>query len=661
MKRLRGSKGLGPIAAAAAVLVLSANAPAQTSTCYDTIIDGGTLFDGTGREGHSADVAIVADRIAVVGDLRDACSTRRIDARGLYVSPGFINVHDHSEIDALPASENMLTQGVTTAIVNADGSGPTDIRAQLAEYQAVGPAINVGASIGFNSAWQAVMGNANRRPSPAEIGKMQNLVLKGLADGAWAVSSGLDYKPGYFAKAAEVAAVLRPAAKWRTNFPNHDRLTPDTGWSSITGVRETVEIANQAGIIPVITHMKVQGNEQGRAKEAIALIDASIAGGRYAAADVYPYLAGQTSLGALILPPWALEGGREATKARFSDPSLRARIAAEAERTMDARWGGAKGVYIIRTGQELTEVMRTHHVSAGEAVIRTLEDGDTGAILRFGAERDLVAIMKQPTAAISCDCGASNRTLHPRWAGTFPKVLGHYVRETGTLTWQDAIRKMTGLPATLIGMIDRGFLAPGMIADIAIFDPRSIADRATYDNPQALSIGMRYVFVNGKAALADGRLTGVRAGAALARASDMPSRRETTSAARSLRFSARLQASGDQAATGKTVEATVAVHQNPSDAFASGSIRLHGPDGYRLEIARFGILQSADGWASVSAIAKTADGKQHAVTITADHANPLATNGKARFTVAVDGHNLFASWLTPRDAELAIKQDFAVQ
>ena len=198
---------------------------------------------------------------------------------------------------------------------------------------------------------------------------------------------------------------------------------------------------------------------------------------------VYPYTATSTDL-VSIAPAWAQEGGRVEMLKRFADPGQRARIVAESEEAMNARFGGAEGVYLPATGRQFVDVMREQQASAGETVVRILEQGSTSAILRFGAEPDLVTILQDPATAIACDCGASTATrTHPRYYGTFPRILGHYVRETHALTWEDAVRKMTALPAAIIGSVDRGFLAPGMAADVTVFDPNVVVDHATYDDP----------------------------------------------------------------------------------------------------------------------------------------------------------------------------------
>jgi len=490
----------------------------RTSGTFDIILRHGTIVDGTGLPSYAGDLGIAGDRIAALGDLSGSGATIDIDAAGLFVAPGFLNVHSHAVASALPDAVNMLTQGVTTEIVNADGGGPIDIRDQLSRLTDGGLAVNAGAYTGFNSVWAAIVGPSDRRPDADEVGRMRAMLQDGLAAGAWGVSAGLDYKPAYFATAGEVSRIVSVAAAWRTNFPNHERLTPEGGYSSRAGIAETIAIGETAGLIPVITHMKIQGREQGRAAEVIASMDAAAARGHYVAADAYPYLAGQTSLEALIIPAWAQEGGRDAMLKRFADPSQRARIIVEAEQALNARFNGAAGVYLPATQRQLVDLMREQHASAGETVIRILESESPSAILRFGSEADLVKVLQYPATAIACDCGASAATrTHPRYFGTFPRVLGHYVRDEHVLTLEQGVHKMTGMPAARLGLKDRGVLRAGAVADVVVFDAGRIADRATFENPHQYAVGIDYVLVNGVAAVDGGRYMDLRAGRVLRR------------------------------------------------------------------------------------------------------------------------------------------------
>ena len=618
---------------------------------FDVILRGGTVIDGTGAAPFVADVAIAGTHIARVGDLGRAAAPVELDVQGLYVAPGFLNLHSHASPGALGTAVNMLTQGVTTELLNADGGGPVDVAQQLTAAATSGLAVNVGAYIGFNRAWTTIVGDADRRPTVEDIVRMREMLASNLEHGAWGVSAGLDYKPAYFATTNEVIEVVRAAAPWRTHFTNHDRVTPESGYSSRAGMLETIAIGERGGLVPVITHMKVQGREQGTAAEILERMRQATARGAYTAADAYPYLAGQTQLAALLIPGWAQEGGRQAMLERFKDPDARARIVAEAEEALDARFGGAAGVYLPGSRRELTDVMREMNAGAGETIVRILETGSPGAILRFGAERDLVKILQHPTTSIACDCGASGggRGSHPRNQGTYPRVLGRYVRETGALTWTDAIRKMTLLPATTIGMVDRGAIAPGMAADITVFDPQTVIDRATYEEPALPSEGVRHVLVNGGFALRDGVPTGERHGRALLRKRDMPSR-PMSSGARGL--SARGRGDGEGPA-GESFDVTINLEQGATDRHARGSLRARLPGGLSIDADELGVLQTSGPWASITAMARVRpSGDHHAVLIVVDRADPSRTDDRAVVRLAIAGVAEVTGTLPPADVRI---------
>jgi N-acyl-D-aspartate/D-glutamate deacylase len=606
--------------ALAAVLV-----HAQPPTAYDVIIRGGTVIDGTGLPRFGADVGIVRGHIARLGNLAGQKAATEIDATGLYVTPGFVNIHSHASAEGLQRAENMLVQGVTTEIINADGGGPTELDPQLHRLRIAGLAVNVGANIGFNAIWAAVIGPADKRPTAADIEKMREMVVRGLEQGAYGVSAGLDYKPGYYATAEEVGRVLEVARPWRTNFPNHDRLTPESGYSSRAGVAETIAIGGRAGLVPVVTHMKAQGREQGTAPALLKMMDEAAAKGTYVAADVYPYLAGQSGLAALIIPGWALDGGREAMLERFANPGDRARIIKDAEEAMQARFGGPQGVYATGPKKELLDAMKEFGTSSpGEALVRLLEQSDEGAILRFGVESDLIAILKHPNAAVACDCGAVNGSAtHPRFFGSFPRVLGRYVREQQVLSWEEAIRKMTGLPAATVGLVNRGLLVSGMAADVAVFDPNTVIDNATFEAPTAMPVGMRHVLINGRVALRDGAVTGDKAGAVLLRGPHEPSRPMSTTVVRKV--------SGR--AGGSEVEVNLSVEQAPLQRVPRGRFKmLDRTSKATFELTELGALQVAPGWAAVTGRGRIG-ADERALTVIVEQADPLDERGSTTLTI----------------------------
>lgn len=519
-------------AVAVLIAVLAASAAATPLAAqeapYDLVLRGGTVVDGTGGGMRLADVGIRGDRIVRVGNLARASSREVLDVRGRMIAPGFINVHSHANPRALGTAANLLTQGVTTVLLNADGGGPVDLQTQLAGIETAGTAVNVAASVPFNSIWSTVVGVRDVRPTDEQIGRMQQLVTAGLEAGGFGVSAGLDYKPAYFATVDEVNRVLAVAKPWGTFFTNHDRLTPESGFSSVAGMRETMAIGYASGMVPVFTHMKLQGRAQGGARRMLDSMQQETRQGRWVSADVYPYLSGQTSLAQLIIPGWAQDGGIVAMRERFRDSTLRARIIREADEAIAARFTGAAGILLNDDGTTLQQVMDREQIATpGEAVVRVLEQRTPSAILGFGAEADLVQLIADPDVAIACDCDAAlpENVSHPRAFGTFPRVLGRYVREQRALSWSAAIRKMTWLPASLMGLDDRGQVAEGMRADLVVFDSATVIDQATYTNPSAPSRGIEHVLVNGVFAVRDGAVTGTRAGRTLRRTRAMVSRR----------------------------------------------------------------------------------------------------------------------------------------
>ena len=624
----------------ALVIVLAATVVHGQAPAFDLIIRHGTVIDGTGNPRHDADVGIRNGFITSIGELAGARAAAEIDARGLFVAPGFINIHSHAVPDALPTAVNMLTQGVTTEIFNADGGGPIDLEEQMTTLEDAGLALNIGGYIGFNSVWQTVVGNTDRRPNPDEIERMRGLIKEGLGYGAWGVSAGLDYKPGYFARTEEVIKVVDVARPMRTNFTNHDRITPESNFSSRVGVNETVAIGQKAGLVPVVTHMKAQGREQGTAGEILASMRQATRRGYYTAADAYPYLAGQSGLGALTIPGWAQEGGREAMLERFADPGQRARIVTAVEQAMTARFGGPHGVYLPRTQQEFTDVMKQMNAGPGETLLRIIETGDPGAILRFGIEADLIKILQEPVTSMACDCGASTATrTHPRYYGSFPRVLGRYVREQKIMSWEQAIRKMSGLPAATIGMVDRGLIAAGMAADITVFDPGTVIDRATYENPALRSEGIRHVLVNGKVAVADGVATGARGGGVLVRGMNMPSRPGPDAAARSV----------SATAAGTDGERVIlSLSQRAGARQAGGTFTfVHYRFNRAIKLITPGVLQVYQGWASFTGVVAAGD-ETTTATVIVDQHDPDLPETTTLMILLGTGEHIFAQ--LPRGA-----------
>ena len=607
------------------------------------MLRGGKVFDGTGLPGVVADVAVRDGHIAAIGDLSRDTGRTEISARGLVVAPGFINIHGHPQADAAATARNMLFQGVTTEIGNADGLGSIDLTAQLRDMASHGLATNLGLYIGFNAAWSATVGPSDRRATDDEIRVMRNVMSTGLESGAWGISAGLDYKPAYFAPRDQVVAVVSAGSRWRTNFPNHERLTPESGYSGLTGIRETIEIADASGLAPVVTHMKAQGAEQGRAADILRLIDDEKRHRETAAGDIYPYIFGYNNLASLLLPAWALEGGLAGFLGRAADPAQRSRMVADTEAIIHLRFNGPKGVYVASLGQELTDYMREWGVSPGEAVVRLNEqyrEKQPTTYLRFGAEKDLIRMLKHPDVAVSCDCGSLVEVKgHPRAFGTFPKVLGHYVRETRVLTMADAVRKMSGLPAAIVGMVDRGLLAPGMAADVTVFDPGAVNERGNADRPE-YAVGIRHVLVNGALAVRDGAATGSTAGKVILRGADMPSRLSQADVARSVRGWATLQPEG---AVGVPQLLDFRLRQARGGRAATGWIKLRDPERrVRASSERLGVLQIRGAWATITGWLRSDDGVSRPFTLTIDAAPPMVSSPRATMVIGESPKRLTA-------------------
>lgn len=624
------------------VLLLIPPTTQSAAETYDVILRNGLIVDGTGSPGYRADVAVRNGFIYRIGNLRDSKATVELDVSGLVVAPGFINLHSHATFAGVKTAVNMLTQGVTTEIINADGAGSLNIAKQLGDFSAAGLAVNLGAYVGFNSVWASVVGQADRRPTVAQIQQMRDLLTDNLKQGAWGVSAGLDYKPGYFAHTEEVIAVMQAAAPWRTNFPNHDRLTPESNFSSLAAIGETIEIGDKSGVMPVITHMKVQGHEQGNAAKAVAMMRAASERGHETVADIYPYLAGQTGLGALFVPAWAVEGGRAEMLKRFSDPSLRPRIAREIEAAIKARVLTPDNIYVSSHQRQFTDYMRERNAGAGETIISILETESPMAILKFGAETDLIELLRYPGSAVSCDCGAAepNPGLHPRYFGTFPRVLGHYVRETKSLTLEDAVRKMTGLPASIIGIADRGLLAIGMKADIAVFDPATIIDHATYEQPTLASAGMRHVLVNGRFAFRDGKAAGEKAGQVISRTSDLPSRPMRTRLTRSVSV--------------KTAGLSLQLRQTANGKSRGNFLFTDTKNKQEFRLIEAGHLQANGKWASFTARVRTAGAEEKTALIILDGGNPLSSQATIR--VEIEGVRHWDAMIKSSEYEINVRE-----
>ncbi|MBI3945530.1 MAG: D-aminoacylase [Armatimonadetes bacterium] len=516
------------------------------------IIAGGALFDGTGAPGQVADVAIDGDVIVAVGDL-SAMEAPRLDARGLFVAPGFVDLHTHTDATVLlnPSMSSSIRQGVTTELTGNCGmqvglslNGPPfslERRlsrddagfewSSLAEFVACierqGIAGNLAALVGHGTLRKRVMGWDPNPPDGEAMAQMRRLLCQALEEGAFGFSTGLEYSPGRFATPAELAALAREVAAVDGVYATHLRNEAE---GLLEAVEEAIGVARESGVALQLSHHKAEGRRNwGRVERTLARIEEARAAGMDVACDVYPYAAFMTGLGVRTLPAWVQGGSADELAERLRDPDTRTRVLADMQ-GLDLDWGRLQ-IAVARKdrslqGRSLAEIARERGLTPQEAVIDVLagEGGMVAGISFEIAEEDVRAVMRFPHASIISDSGAraangplAEDRVHPRGFGTFPRALGRYVREERVLTWEAAIHKMTSLPAARIGLRRRGLVRPGAYADLVVFDPETVSDRATFADPIRYPEGIRHVFVNGVGVVRDGEETGARPGRVIRR------------------------------------------------------------------------------------------------------------------------------------------------
>lgn len=510
---------------------------AASAADYDIIITGGLVYDGTGAAPFRADVGIKDDRIARLGSLDGASAGRRIDAIGLAVAPGFIDLHAHLEpILRMPDAESAVRQGVTLALGGPDGAGPWPFGDHLASVEKLPLGLNVAFLAGHNSIRRSVMKLVDRAPTPDELARMESMVEQSMREGAFGLSTGLRYVPGAFSKIEEVIALSRAAAKHGGIYTSHLR---DEGSGLIPAVAEAIRIGAEAGLPVVLTHHKALGQPSwGASVRTLAMVDEARARGQDVMLDVYPYAASQTGISVLI-PSWARAGGDEAFAMRAADPAIRARLKAEVAGLINTDRGGGDISRIqfsrVEWKRDLEgRTLRDWCVERGlaptpengaELAIEAELAGGAGCIYHVMDDADVERIMRHPQTMIASDGRLSRpgeESPHPRNFGTFPRMLGVYVREKNVLSLETALHKMTQMPARRLGLADRGVIAAGKLADIVVFDPATVADRATYTDPHHYPAGILHVIVNGAVTVEDGQLTAARAGRVLRHSSARP-------------------------------------------------------------------------------------------------------------------------------------------
>jgi len=559
------NKNLNRIVAATALVALACPcalfSQSSQGAAYDVVIKNGRIIDGSGNSWVSGDVAITGDRIAKIGRLDSSTAKRVIDAHDLVVSPGFIDMLGQSEISLLIDNRSLskLSQGITTEITGEGGSiAPQDaltlsqLQPELDRYhlkidwttldgyfarlEKSGTPLNIGTYVGAAQVREAVLGDVDRVPTPEELEKMKSLVAEAMQQGAFGVSTALIYPPGHYAKIEELVELAKVAGQYGGLYATHMR---SEGQSEAAAVDEALRIGRESHLPVEIFHLKVIGKPRwGSMPKIVGMIQAARDAGQDVSADMYPYVAGGTAL-ASSLPPWVADGGTEKLLERLKDPAIRARIKQEMAKE-HPNWenlylgsGGAAGVLVSGIvnpdlkkydGQTLAQIATAQSKDPLDALMDLVlaDKAQTGALYFIASEDDLRYGLKQPWTSIGLD--GSELSLdgplfephsHPRAFGSMPRFIGHYVRDEHLLPLEQAIRKVTSLPAQRERLRDRGLLKEGFFADITILDPNTIIDKATYQNPAQISAGVKYVFVNGQLEYEDGRLTGSKAGRVL--------------------------------------------------------------------------------------------------------------------------------------------------
>jgi N-acyl-D-aspartate/D-glutamate deacylase len=493
----------------------------------DVLIRGGTVVDGTGSPGRRADVGVRGDRIAFVGDATAARLTaaKTINAAGLVVAPGFIDPHTHTQGDLSNAKPERranlayLMQGVTTVITNNDGGGPVDVGKLLADWSKNGIGTNAAVYVGQGSVRGAVLGMSDAAPTPVQLDSMRAMVTRAMDDGALGLSSGLYYAPGSYATTDEVIELAKIAAAKGGLYDSHLRDESSYTIGLIGAVAEAIRIGREAHLPIHISHIKALGTDVwGQSDTVIALIKHARAEGMAVTADQYPYTASGSSVGASLLPRWAEAGGRDSLRERINDPMIRGKLVKEMETNLRRR-GGPGTLLITSTrdttilGKRLDAIAKLRGVSPVDAALQIILAGGASVASFNMNERDIENFMKQDFIVT----GSDGSDGHPRKYGTFPKLFHEYVVQKHVLTLSRAVQRSSAETAKILGLTDRGLLAPGAFADVIAFDSLAFADRSTYEQPTQLAEGMKYVLVNGVLTIDNGKHTGATAGRALHR------------------------------------------------------------------------------------------------------------------------------------------------
>ena len=496
----------------------------------DVVIRNTRLVDGSGNPWYRADIAVRGDRIAAIGNLKDWHGLKEIDAKGQIAAPGFIDVHTHIEGDEAenPQATNFIYDGVTSVITGNCGSSTTEIEKYYGWLDSLKVSVNVGTLLGQNNIRRAVMGRANRVATAEELTKMDSIVHRAMQEGALGMSTGLIYIPGSYTPTEEIVRLAKIVSSYGGIYATHMR---NEGDSVVAAINEAIHIGREAGIPVEISHFKVSGQQNwGRSKETLALVEAARREGLDVTIDQYPYTASSTSMSTLF-PDWALADGQDSINARLANPMLRDSIKNSMKKSLARRmlkhWSYAVVAYYStdttyngKSIEEINKWLKRPNTTDAEAelICLMMEKGGAGMVFHGMSEKDVKYFMKYPFNMFASD--ASIRIFgrgapHPRGYGTNARVLGRYVREQMVMPLEEAIRRMTSLPAQRFGLNDRGLLREGMAADIVVFDENTVTDQSTFDKPHQYSTGFDYVLVNGKITLEQGNHNGTRAGTIL--------------------------------------------------------------------------------------------------------------------------------------------------
>jgi N-acyl-D-amino-acid deacylase len=496
----------------------------------DYIIRNGKIMDGTGNNWQLKDVAIVNNKIAAIGNLKNWKATKEVDAKGLIVAPGFIDVHAHIEGGEArnPLATNFIYDGVTTVVTGNCGGSSDNMKSYFNYIDSLGISINVAALIGHNSIRKQVMGSANRHATEQELQKMEFITAKAMQEGAVGMSTGLIYIPGTYAPTEEVVRLAKVISSNGGVYASHIRNEED---NVAEAVKEAIAIGREAKLPVEISHFKVNGqNNWGRSNETLNLVIAARKEGIDVTIDQYPYTASSTNLG-ILLPDWVLADGQDSILKRLKNPSIRAKVKAHSM-DMIKRRGlthfdyayvanfKADSTYNGKNIREINALRgnKDEAIFEAETIVQMIEKGGAQMVYHGMGDNDVKNIMAYPFNMAASDAGIAvigqNRP-HPRAYGTNARVLGKYVREEKVMSWEEAIRRMTSLPANKFNLKQRGLIQEGYIADLVVFDENEVIDMATFDNPHQFSKGFKYVFVNGAMTIENGVHNGARKGIAI--------------------------------------------------------------------------------------------------------------------------------------------------